>query len=51
MSVGGSILYAVLALPVGLVVTAVFVVTYAELRGHEPSGTSTPTLLAEMTRP
>jgi hypothetical protein len=40
----------VLSIPLGAVMVAVVVVTYAELRGHERRGVSTSTLAAELAR-
>jgi hypothetical protein len=40
----------VLSIPAGVAMVAVVVVTYAELRGHERPGVSTPTLAAELAR-
>jgi hypothetical protein len=40
----------VLSIPASVAMVAVVVVTYAELRGHERPGVSTPTLAAELAR-
>jgi hypothetical protein len=49
-SVVGSIVEAALLIPVWVYVTAVSLVTYAELRHRENRATSTRTLAAELTR-
>jgi hypothetical protein len=43
-----AILLAVLTIPLGVVATAVLVVTYAELRSHEHAAVGTPRLAAEL---
>ena len=47
-SVVGTILFALLSIPIGLVWVGLAVVTYAELRFHERPGTLTPRLAAEL---